>query len=164
MRKLILLFVVVILGMAGAYVAAGFMPGPSVVISKPGKFAGASVPLEFQPGAPGEAFSYDAYFEQNGVRTLVRSGSTNMAVSTTISAAMNPGLKVAAGPAKVIVTASRRIWKIRTVSSEASTDVTIRLEKPRVSVVSTKHYINLGGSEMVVYRVTPRRRRTSSRA
>jgi murein DD-endopeptidase MepM/ murein hydrolase activator NlpD len=36
-----------------------------------------------------------------------------------------------------------------------SKPVTIRLEKPRVSVVSTKHYINLGGSEMIVYRATP---------
>ncbi len=36
-----------------------------------------------------------------------------------------------------------------------SRSVTIRLEKPRVSVVSSKHYINLGGSEMIVYRATP---------
>jgi len=31
----------------------------------------------------------------------------------------------------------------------------VRLERPRVAVVSTHHYINLGGTEMVVYRVTP---------
>jgi murein DD-endopeptidase MepM/ murein hydrolase activator NlpD len=33
--------------------------------------------------------------------------------------------------------------------------VQVRLERPQISVLSTKHYINLGGSEMVVYRVTP---------
>src|SRR5262249_30982715 len=36
-----------------------------------------------------------------------------------------------------------------------SHDVQVRLEKPQIAVVSTKHYINLGGSEMVVYRATP---------
>ena len=41
------------------------------------------------------------------------------------------------------------------MSAEVSADVTLRLEKPRVSVVSSKHYINLGGSEMIVYRATP---------
>jgi murein DD-endopeptidase MepM/ murein hydrolase activator NlpD len=44
---------------------------------------------------------------------------------------------------------------VRHVSSQASRDVQVRLEPPRVSVVSTHHYINVGGSEMVVYRVTP---------
>jgi murein DD-endopeptidase MepM/ murein hydrolase activator NlpD len=31
----------------------------------------------------------------------------------------------------------------------------VRLERPTIAVISTKHYINLGGSEMVVYRATP---------
>jgi murein DD-endopeptidase MepM/ murein hydrolase activator NlpD len=31
----------------------------------------------------------------------------------------------------------------------------VRLERPTVAVVSTKHYINQGGAEMVVYRVSP---------
>ena len=35
----------------------------------------------------------------------------------------------------------------------------VRLDPPRASVVSTFHYINLGGSEFVVYRVDARRRR-----
>jgi murein DD-endopeptidase MepM/ murein hydrolase activator NlpD len=71
------------------------------------------------------------------------------------SAASAPGLKIQAGPAAVIVTASRKVWGIRTLTTEVTRKVTIRLEKPRVSVVSTKHYINLGGSEMIVYRATP---------
>ena len=35
----------------------------------------------------------------------------------------------------------------------------MRLEPPRIAVLSTHHYVNHGGSEMVVYRATPRRRR-----
>ena len=37
----------------------------------------------------------------------------------------------------------------------APRDVQVRLERPQVAVLSTKHYINLGGSEVVVYRATP---------
>ena len=45
------------------------------------------------------------------------------------------------------------------MSSEASRDIQVRLTPPRVAVVSTHHYVNQGGAEMVVYRVTPARRR-----
>jgi murein DD-endopeptidase MepM/ murein hydrolase activator NlpD len=55
-----------------------------------------------------------------------------------------------------VVTASRKVvYGIRTVQSTASKDFRVRLERPRVSVVSTHHYINHGGTEMVVYRVQP---------
>lgn len=160
MRKLALLLFVLIVAVAGAYVAAGFTPGPSIVINKPGKFAGAAIPVELIVGNATDQQPADVhiFFEQNGARTEVANVLTATGQSTwsnTISAARNPGLKVAAGPARIVVTATRKIWKIRTVESASSADVTIRLEKPRVSVVSTKHYINLGGSEMIVYRATP---------
>ena len=44
---------------------------------------------------------------------------------------------------------------MRTLTTSASHDVQVRLERPRVSVVSTHHYINHGGTEFVVYRATP---------
>ena len=34
-------------------------------------------------------------------------------------------------------------------------DVQVRLEPPQASVLSTFHYVNLGGAEFVVYRATP---------
>ena len=60
---------------------------------------------------------------------------------------------------------ARRSRRRRTTSQ-------VRLEPPRIAVVSTHHYVNHGGSEMVVYRATPadvdvgraRRRRRVSRA
>jgi murein DD-endopeptidase MepM/ murein hydrolase activator NlpD len=55
-----------------------------------------------------------------------------------------------------VVTASRPVLNgLRQVSTEVTHDVEVRLERPRLSVLSTHHYINQGGSEMVVYRVTP---------
>ena len=60
------------------------------------------------------------------------------------------------------MTAARKVLRnIRTVESTVTRDVEVRLERPRVSVLSTHHYINLGGTEMVVYRVDART--TSSR-
>lgn len=155
MRKLLLILVVLIVAAGGAYVVAGFQSAPTVTFSKPGEFAGAAIPIEFQLDSATPA-DVTISFEQNGTRTaVVTPPSGSSFVKTTVSAASAPGLKVQAGAAKVIVTASRKVWGIRTVSTEATKDVTIRLEKPRVSVVSSKHYINLGGSEMIVYRASP---------
>jgi murein DD-endopeptidase MepM/ murein hydrolase activator NlpD len=44
---------------------------------------------------------------------------------------------------------------LRQAASEAVRDVDVRLEAPRVEVLSTFHYINQGGAEFVVYRATP---------
>ncbi len=60
------------------------------------------------------------------------------------------------GPATMKVSASRPVFRnLRQVSSEASREVQVRLTPPRVAVVSTHHYVNQGGSEMVVYRASP---------
>ncbi len=54
------------------------------------------------------------------------------------------------------MTAARKVlYGIRTVRATATRDVKVRLERPRVSIASTHHYINHGGSEAVVYRATP---------
>jgi murein DD-endopeptidase MepM/ murein hydrolase activator NlpD len=56
----------------------------------------------------------------------------------------------------VIVTATRPSFlNLRQLTSSASKDIQVRLEPPRIAVLSTHHYVNLGGSEMVVYRATP---------
>ena len=64
------------------------------------------------------------------------------------------------GPARLVVTAvaaravrppARRDGRRRATSP-------VRLTPPTLAVVSTHHYVNLGGAEMVVYRVTPARR------
>src|SRR6202023_2014841 len=61
-----------------------------------------------------------------------------------------------AGAARLVVSATRRSFLgLRAVSGTTSKDIQVRLEPPRVAVVSTHHYVNHGGSEMVVYRATP---------
>ena len=156
MRKFVLLLLVVAaLGLGGVYIAAGFQAAPVIVVTTRGVFVGASIPFEFVAKPLGRPVTYTVTFEQNGARTQVMSGEARATVRGRISAANNPGLKVQTGPARIVVTAGRRVWRMRTVESTTFADVTVRLEKPRVSPVSTKHYINLGGAEMIVYRATP---------
>ena len=60
------------------------------------------------------------------------------------------------GPARIVVRASRPVlYGLRDVESTTTRDVQVRLEPPRVAVLSTFHYVNHGGSEFVVYRATP---------
>jgi hypothetical protein len=47
------------------------------------------------------------------------------------------------------------LYGYRTASSSVSQDVQVRLEAPRVSVLSLHQFINLGGAEFVVLRATP---------
>jgi murein DD-endopeptidase MepM/ murein hydrolase activator NlpD len=60
------------------------------------------------------------------------------------------------GTVRITVAATRKSFlNLRTLASSTSKDIQVKLEPPIVSVVSTHHYVNLGGSEMVVYRAAP---------
>ncbi|MGZ9089913.1 MAG: M23 family metallopeptidase, partial [Rhodoplanes sp.] len=60
------------------------------------------------------------------------------------------------GDARIVVSASRLVlYGLREADTTVIRDVKVRLERPRIAVTSTHHYVNLGGSEMVVYRATP---------
>jgi murein DD-endopeptidase MepM/ murein hydrolase activator NlpD len=60
------------------------------------------------------------------------------------------------GAARIVVKAARPSFlNLRTLPSLAVKDFQVRLEPPRIAVLSTHHYVNHGGSEMVVYRATP---------
>jgi murein DD-endopeptidase MepM/ murein hydrolase activator NlpD len=65
-----------------------------------------------------------------------------------------PELK--AGEAQVSVTAVRPVlFGLRQATATATRTLEVRLTPPQVAVLSQFHYINHGGSEMVVYRVNP---------
>src|SRR6185437_1435094 len=60
------------------------------------------------------------------------------------------------GAARIIVRARRPVlYGLRQAESTATRDVQVRLQPPQAAVLSTFHFINLGGSEFVVYRATP---------
>jgi murein DD-endopeptidase MepM/ murein hydrolase activator NlpD len=169
MRYLLGLILLLLLAFGVAYVVAGRGGGPSIEIAKPEKFVGMSTPLEVVLGTPGAHFkTASIVLEQNGKKTTLYSmqngqpggegvkldGPDKLRVTRTVGKETVPDLQ--SGPARIVVTASRSVLRnMRTLQSTASRDVQVRLERPQVSIVSSKHYINLGGSEIAVYRATP---------
>ena len=60
------------------------------------------------------------------------------------------------GPAQVRVSATRPVlFGLREASATVAADVEVRLQPPRLAVISTFHYVNHGGAELVVYTVSP---------
>jgi murein DD-endopeptidase MepM/ murein hydrolase activator NlpD len=167
LKFLVFLVVVAAVVLGGAWVWAGRQDGPTIEIRQPGKFLGRSGTVEMMLETPGGIFSaVNVAVEQNGKTYPVYSldaqkpdaakadSADKMYVMRPIGKQAIPDLQ--AGPARIVVTASRPVlYGLRQAESTATRDVQVRLDPPRATVVSTFHYINLGGSEFVVYRVTP---------
>jgi murein DD-endopeptidase MepM/ murein hydrolase activator NlpD len=167
MRFLLGLIVLLALAVGGVFWYAGHQPGPAIEIAKPVKYVGRSTPLEVTVTAPGATLSsLQIVFEQNGKQTRLFSldqpasgdvkteAADRVRVTKTIDRETVPDLK--SGAARIVVTAVRPVVHgLRKRDSTVTRDVQVRLERPTIAVLSTKHYVNLGGSEMVVYRAAP---------
>jgi len=139
---------------------------PALTIDKPDRVVGQTGTLEVTVEGPGAKLKdFSIAVEQNGqVIPIAANGST---VNQVVQAAPNtlrtslpfgkqavPQLK--AGAARIVVSATRKSFlNLRTLTTTATKDIQVRLEPPRISVVSTHHYVNHGGTEFVVYRATP---------
>lgn len=166
MRKLLALAVVVVLFSGVAWFLAGRASGPGITIVAPGPLVGQRSPLQLTIHAPGgELSALDVLVEQGGQHHLLGDlagtgeltldrGSDSIAVAGLIGRQTVPALTQ--GKATLVVRASRPVlFGLRTVSSEARHDVDVRLTPPMLSPLSQFHFINQGGSELVVYRVNP---------
>jgi len=148
-----------IVGVGVMWFMAGREPGPTITIDSPAKYVGRSTALavtvaEADAGAP------TITLEQNGQLIPISTGEVDMTdhgASTyhgEIGKAKQPAL--VNGPAKLTVTATRHVFfDLRTVDITVTRDLEVRLDPPRVSVISIHHFINLGGAEFVVLRATP---------
>ena len=168
-RALLLLVVLGVLGLAGAYYLAGSQPGPSLDIRSPEKFIGQNTSLEFFVETPGGVFSrIDATLEQDGQSTPVfsldpsqqpagevkQASADRLWIIRPIGKQAIPTLK--AGPARITITATRPVlYGLREATTTVTRDLEVRLEPPRVGVLSLHHFLNHGGSEFVVFRATP---------
>jgi murein DD-endopeptidase MepM/ murein hydrolase activator NlpD len=167
MKFLVFLIVLAVIVVGGAWVWAGRQAGPTIEIRQPGKFLGRNGSVELMVQAPDGRFSaVNVAVEQNGKTFPVYSldqqdpsptkpdTADKIYVMRPIGKQAIPDLQ--AGPARIVVRAARPVvYGLRQAESTATHDVQVRLDPPRASVVSTFHYINLGGSEFVVYRATP---------
>jgi len=166
LRFIVVLVVLAVIVAGGAWFWAGRSTGPTIAIRQPGQFVGQNSSFEMVVEAPeGKFSSVDVIVEQGGksfpVFTLDQPQGNIKQESAERIYVMRPIGKKAlpdlqAGPARIVVNASRPVFfGLRNVSSSTTHDVTVRLDPPQVTVLSTFHYINHGGSEFVVYRAAP---------
>jgi murein DD-endopeptidase MepM/ murein hydrolase activator NlpD len=167
LRWLAGLVLVVLVVAGGAYWIAGRGAPPGITIERPERVVGQAGTLDVVVETPrGRLTSLAIGVEQNGrttplfsldaqqSATLMQIDDDHVRVSRPLGKQSVPELQQ--GPARIAVSASRPSFlNLRTLSSAASKDFRVRLDPPRLEVVSTKHYVNHGGSEMVVYRATP---------
>jgi murein DD-endopeptidase MepM/ murein hydrolase activator NlpD len=175
LRWLATLVLLVLLAAGAAYLLAGRGEPPHLTIEKPEKFVGQRSTLDVTAEAPGARFtSLTIAVEQNGrtlpLFTLLGGPTANITqldrnrlhISQPLGKQNVPELQP--GAARIVVTATRPSFlNLRTLSSRVTKEVQVRLEPPRVAVVSTHHYVNHGGSEMIVYRASPPDVRTGVR-
>jgi len=167
LKFLLALAAVAVLVVGAAWVWAGRSVGPSIEIRQPGQFIGQGGNLDMTVQAPGGRFSAVDVMVQQGDKTFPvytldpRERTTVKPETAEKLYVMRPIGKKAipdlqAGPARIVVRARRPVlYGLRQIESTATKDVQVRLQPPQAAVVSTFHFINLGGSEFVVYRATP---------
>jgi len=157
--KLIFLFLILIAiaGGGAAWYMAGNEDGPTITIHSPEKYVGRSTPLAVSVASTTELAETVINVEQNGKPVTL----ANMKMETPGFGQVNASATIGRdalvnGPATLVVDAGRKVFfGLRTVHSRVTRDLVVRLDPPRVSVVSIHHFINLGGAEFVVLRATP---------
>jgi hypothetical protein len=165
MRKILAILVIAILGVVGAYIAAGRAAGPKIVVASP-TVVGQTGRLDLTIETPRAALTRLAvtlkqddqvvplFALGNDATQLSREGDNTLHLTQPLGKQRIPGLKD--GMATIEITAARPVlFGFREATSAANQEIEVRLTPPRASVVSRFHYVNHGGSEMVVYRVTP---------
>src|SRR5436190_1797246 len=177
MRWLLGLIVVLLIAVGCAYYIAGRGAPPGIAIDKPERVVGQAGTLDVRAETPNGHFTAIAIaLEQNGARiplvdlqassrgeiapgapapvTVQQTDPNHLHITRPLGKQSIPQLQ--SGAARIVVTATRPSFlKLRQLTSTATKDFQVRLEPPRISVVSTHHYVNHGGSEMVVYKATP---------
>ena len=146
------------------YLIAGRGTPPLIVIERPDRMIGQDGQLEVTVGGP-KPTSLSIALQQNGQTiplfslgdpqsATLTEGETGLRIVRALGKKQVPQLQQ--GNARLVVEASRpSFMNLRVLSSSAAKDFQVRLEPPRVSALSTHHYINRGGSELVIYRTTP---------
>jgi murein DD-endopeptidase MepM/ murein hydrolase activator NlpD len=166
-RWLIILVLLVAAFFGGAYVLAGRGAPPQLTVEKPERLVGQAGTLEVLAEAPGAQFTaLTIVLEQNGhatplftlngpqTATVTQPDANRLHIARPFGKQSVPELQ--SGAARIVVSGTRPSFlKLRTLSTTTSKDIQVRLEPPRIAVVSVHHYVNHGGSEMVIYRATP---------
>jgi murein DD-endopeptidase MepM/ murein hydrolase activator NlpD len=165
MWKVLVALLVLGVGAAALWVNAGNAEGPAIEIGGP-EAIGQTGEVAVKVTAPGaELTGLTVKLVQGDSSTTLfdlgpeaTDGATTLGDEVTVVRPAGkralPDLK--AGEARVDVTAVRPVlFGLRQAAASATRTIQVRLTPPQVAVLSQFHYVNHGGSEMVVYRVTP---------
>jgi len=168
MWKYIVLLVVIVAGatVATAWYRAGNAPGPVIEFLEP-DVVGRTGELVMAIETPrGELNALDVTLVQDGERmpiynraadggaALVAASGDRLVLREPIGRDRFENLRE--GQASIVATAVRPVlFGYREAATESERSIEVRLRPPLIGVQSQFHYINHGGSEMVVYRVTP---------
>jgi murein DD-endopeptidase MepM/ murein hydrolase activator NlpD len=166
MWKILSILIIAAIGGAAAWVMAGRAAGPVIEINGPaliGQIGEVSVAV----AAPGAKLTrFDVALSQGdfsaSLFSLTQASAAELKaegpdrVSITKPAGKKTLSALKPGEATITATAVRPVlFGFRQAAATVTRAVTVRLNPPQIAVLSSFHYINHGGSEMVVYRVTP---------
>ena len=152
---------------SGLYIDAGRSSGPDITIHQPTDLIGRTTSFDASIDATdGVLTAVTAVIEQ-GDSTLPlfslstpdgalisQETETSIRISRAVTRETHPAL--VQGPATVIVRATRSVlFGLREREATTRVEIEARFDPPRLAVLSSFHYINHGGAELIVYRVTP---------
>jgi murein DD-endopeptidase MepM/ murein hydrolase activator NlpD len=165
MWKVLVLLVVLIVGGILIWVNAGKAPGPAIEITGPAVI-GRTGEVTVSVVTPKAALKrLEVVLAQDAITvpvfTLTQTNASELTVagdriSITRPSGKNVVPELKQGNAEIRVTAVRPVFfGLREAAATQKRGVEVRLLPPQIAVVSSFHYVNHGGSEAVVYRVTP---------
>jgi murein DD-endopeptidase MepM/ murein hydrolase activator NlpD len=165
MWKVLVVLLLLGVGAAALWVNAGQAEGPAIEIVGP-PVIGQTGEIAVNVTAPGgELTALSVTLVQGESSTpifnLVPDNRTELTVRGDEVSVSRPAGKRAlpelkAGEARVDVTAVRPVlFGLRQAAETETRTIEVRLTPPQVAVLSQFHYVNHGGSELVVYRVNP---------
>jgi murein DD-endopeptidase MepM/ murein hydrolase activator NlpD len=165
MKTLIATFLVlVVIGGIATWVVAGRAPGPVIEIAE--SVVGQTGEVAMTIETPGrdlktldvalvqDGASFPIFSLSSDAAALEPEGDNRVRLVRPVGKRLYPDLK--AGTASISVTAVRPVlFGLRESASMATREIEVRLNPPQIGASSQFHYINHGGTEMVVYRVAP---------
>jgi murein DD-endopeptidase MepM/ murein hydrolase activator NlpD len=165
MWKILIVLIALGVGAAVVWVNAGKAAGPVIEIGGPAVI-GQTGEISAAVVAPGASLlRFDVSLTQEGTTTpmfsLTAENSAELEIDGDRASITRPAGKktvptLKQGTAEVAVTAVRPVlFGLREAKATATRSIEVRLSPPQIAVLSSFHYINHGGSEVVVYRVTP---------
>jgi len=165
MWKILVVLVLLAVGATALWVNAGRAEGPAIEIG--GSTAvGQTGEIAVTVTAPNAALTvFEATVVQGDLRAplyaLTPETASDLSVDgdrVTLTRPVGKGVmpELKAGEAQVVVTATRPVlFGLREATATETSTIEVRLTPPQLAVLSQFHYINHGGSELVVYRVNP---------